>query len=138
MSTVRAGWAPWLMERCGLHSGDSLCVVEEVDSAGRTVGAVGFDNWTPNACRMHVALERPRACRKLVRAAFEYPFVQCDREVVLAEIREGNDRSLRLAKHLGFQEVLRVADGWERNEALVFFEMRRADCRWLQRQRKAA
>jgi hypothetical protein len=126
------------MERCGLHSSDQLCIVEEVNDHGTILGAVGFDTWTPNSCRMHVALDRPESCRRLVKAAFVYPFEQSGKSVVLCEIRESNAKSIALAKHFGFTERLRIKDGWDIGEALVLLEMRKADCRWLERERKAA
>ena len=43
-----------------------------------------------------------------------------------------------LAKLMGFEEAMRVHDGWAKGSDLVFFCMRRDDCRFIEPQRKAA
>lgn len=121
----------WLAERSGyLPAAGFRAILSE--TAGIIRGMVGFDGWTPNAVALHVAIEKPGACRTLLRAAFGYAFVETGRRLAVATIREGNTRSIRLARHVGFREVHRTRSGWAPGEDLVHFEMRREDCRWLE------
>jgi RimJ/RimL family protein N-acetyltransferase len=68
-------------------------------------------------------------CRQLLTEAFRYAFGAVG--VLVAIIRASNERSLRLARHLGFKDTYRVADGWQAGEDMLVLEMRRAQCRWL-------
>lgn len=127
----------WLQQRTSCGMTDGFRAIKCVDESGRIRGMVGYDGWTENACQCHMAVDSPTAWRALVRPAFEYPFQQAGRRVIIGLIPAGNARSVHLAKRLGLRETYRVRDGWALGEDLVVLEMRREECRWLQ-QRKAA
>lgn len=92
---------------------------------------VGFDGWTENACQAHMAVDTPVAWRSLLPAAFEYPFRECNRGLILAAIPSHNTKSWGLALHFGFRVAHVVRDGWAVGDDLVLLEMRREDCRFL-------
>jgi RimJ/RimL family protein N-acetyltransferase len=74
-----------------------------------------------------------------VRPAFEYPFIEAGREVLVGIIPAWNRRSLTMAKRLGLRETHRIRDGFDRGVDLVVLEIRKNECRWLDRgERKAA
>lgn len=123
----------WLVDRVGCAITDRFRAIEAIDDAGEIHGMVGFDLWTANSVQMHVAIESPAVLRSLLGPGFEYPFGQCGRGVVTAVVAEGNPRSLTLVPRLGFSEVARVKDGWETGKALVLFEMRKENCKWIRR-----
>jgi hypothetical protein len=126
---VRAAIPPdfaWFEKRTGY--------VLPSNARGLAVGAppramVAYDAWTPNSAHVHVAIEAPGTCRRLLTESFRWAFGAVG--VLVAVIRESNRRSVRLAQHLGFTETHRIADGWQAGEALIVLEMRREDCRWL-------
>lgn len=124
--------AHWLHERTGYTLGPEARSVAAVDSAGSARGMVAFDRWTPNAAHVHIALDTPAALRHLLPAACKYLFGQCGRGVALATVRAGNTRSLRLSQRLGFVETHRMRDGWAPGEDVVYLEMRRESCRWME------
>lgn len=127
----------WLAERAGCLRSTELRGLAAVGH-GRLVGVVGFDDWRPNAVGMHVALETPTACRGLLRAAFDLPFVQLGLGMVTARVRSDNTRALELARHLGFSEAWRCRDGWAPGVDLLHLELRREACRFVEQHRKAA
>jgi L-amino acid N-acyltransferase YncA len=136
LNTVRSApiehW-PWFLERTGYAPSDGFQAIEAVNAAGRIVGMVGYDHWSPRSVQMHVALERPGCCRRLLREAFRYPFELCGIGCVVG-ITGLDSRSARMAERLGFREVGRAP-----NAELVFWEMRRNECPWiLQSERRAA
>lgn len=119
-----------MTQRTGYIPGGGFRAI--VAANGPAIAAmVGFDGWTESAAHMHVAVDRPGACRGLLRAAFRYLFEQCGRVLARGEVRASNHRSRTLALHLGFRPVGRVTDGWAVGEDLVQFEMRRHECRWI-------
>lgn len=132
--TVRAAppeHFPWIMERtgCGLTQGTRA--IEAVDSTGRIVGMVAYDNWTPNSVQAHMAVEYAAVWRSLKGPAFSYPFEECGRSVLLGVITADNERSAELARSFGFTEAHRIRDGWAAGVDLIVFEMRRNECRHI-------
>ena len=134
MFTVRA--APpahydWIAKRANLIIGSNFGAIEAIDDAGRILGMVGFDGWTPNAVSMHVALDSPIAARRLLKVAFWVAFVDSKKGVVLGLVLSTNKRALKLDRHLGFTEIARIKDGWAVGVDTVVFQMRREECRWI-------
>lgn len=128
----------WLYQRTGHLLSGSSKAIEAVDDEGRILGMVGYDDWTPNSVRMHVACDSPRAGLALVRRAFAYPFEQVGVSIALGVVASSNAQCMEVARSLGFVEVHRVKGGWSEGADLVFFRIDRRDCRWLQQHRKAA
>ena len=130
---------PWLLRRVGCSYTAEFRAIMAVKDDGEIAGMVGYDLWTETSCVMHIALENPAAFRTLLVPAFEYPFVQGGKKVVLAMVRGDNEKSRRLCDHVGFREVYRVRDGIEAGVDMVLYEMRREECRWIgQKLRRAA
>lgn len=128
----------WLTERTRYRPASDFRAIEAVDEAGTIAGLVGFDHWNPNSAQIHVALDRPALCRNLIRAAFEFPFLQAGRGVLIALVAEMNSKSLNLAKRFGFTVAHRVADGWASGVDLLVMELRKENCRWIRPQTEAA
>lgn len=120
----------WLAEKCGLIPSNHFQGIEAVDAGGQIHGVVGFDRWTHNAVRMHVAVSH-YAGMELIKKAFWYAFVFAKKGVAIGEVAESNRRSRRLAHSLGFRELARISEGWDRNDDLIIYTMRKANCRWL-------
>jgi hypothetical protein len=129
----------WLVERAGCDITTGYKAIKFVDEVGKIHGMVGYGNWTANAVVLTIALDNPAALREVLKWGFRYPFEQCGRRIALAVVRGNNKRSLSLCSKVGFREVYRVKDGIDVGEDMVFFQMRREDCRWIsQAARKAA
>ena len=127
----------WIVDRAGCALSEYARGIEAVDASGRVHGMTVMDMWTFNAVFVHIALDNPASFRELMRATFHYCFVQSNRGVMLATIRDTNTRSKRLVEHLGFTLEHRVKDGIALGEDLLMYRMDRAACRWLPA-RKAA
>lgn len=101
-----------------------------MDNHGKLHGVAGYDKWTHNAARLHLLLGH-YVSMDFFREAFRYPFVIAKKNVLVAEITESNMRSRKLALHLGFHELARIADGWAVGDDTVIYTLRRANCRFL-------
>jgi RimJ/RimL family protein N-acetyltransferase len=124
---------PWLAERAGLTVHPALRAIEAVDDQGRIHGMVGFDGWFGNTVALHVALDNPAALRSLVTAGFQIAFDVAHKGVALCCVVGTNRKSLRLVQHLGFRFAYSIRDGWMPGVDMVWFEMRREECRFLKR-----
>ena len=135
---VTAGHAAafaWVQERTGCVLTPHARAIQAVDASGRICGVVAYDCWTPHSVQAHMAVDYPAVWRSLLRPAFEYPFEEAGRGLVLGIIPAGNARSCALARRLGFREAYRVRDGWAVGEDLVVHELRREECRWLKKEK---
>src|SRR5262249_21180701 len=123
---------PWLTSRSGCALTNILRGIEAIDENGRIHGAVGFDSWMGNAAQMHVAIENPRAIFALRRAAFDYIFNQCGKDIAIGMVPAHNEHALAFDKRLGFKEAYRLKNGAAPGDDMIFLLMRREDCRWLE------
>lgn len=128
-----ANSAEWLEARAGCVLSRQATLVAAVKQGApeRIRGVVAYDNWTENAVQAHMAVDSPIVWRHLLRPAFEYPFQQCGKNVLLGIIPSHNAKSVQMTRALGFKEAHRVKDGWAKGDDLIVFEMRREDCRFL-------
>jgi L-amino acid N-acyltransferase YncA len=122
---------PWLTSRTGCVLTEQARAIEALDGRGLIRGMVAYDGWTENSVQAHMAVDTPIVWRSLLGPAFEYPFTECDKGVLIGIIPGHNARSVAMTRSLGFQEAHRVRDGWAKGDDLVVFEMRREECRHL-------
>lgn len=122
----------WLIERCSCGLTQWAKAIEAVDDEGRIRGMVAYDCWTLNSVQAHMAVDSPIVWRSLVRPAFEFPFRQAKRNLLVGIIPSHNERSVQMTRALGFREAYRLRDGWDIGDDLVVFEMRPHECRWLE------
>ena len=127
----------WLIQRTGAQITENFKAIAAIDANDIIRGVVGYDNWTPNSVQCHMAVDTPAAWKALVydndAPAFRYPFEECGRGIIIAVVHESNAASSKLVSHFGFTETHRILDGVKPGEALILYEMRKADCRWLSR-----
>lgn len=100
----------------------------------RGLGAmVIYDSWTNTACQVHIYSNGPdRLFRPdFIREVFWYPFIQCGKSLLYSVTPADSEASLALSKYLGFREMYRQKDGWDKGIDMVLKELRREDCRWL-------
>lgn len=96
-------------------------------------GGVLYDGWTENAVQVHMAASTPRVWESLLPAAFEYPFLEAGRGVLIGHVRASNRASVKRTRLLGFTEVARIKDGAAEGDDILVFTLRREDCRHIQR-----
>lgn len=93
--------------------------------------AVGYNGFVGKTCCMHVVIQKPEALTpRIVREAFEFPFVVCGCVAVLGMVDSLNDAALDFDRRLGFKEIDRI-EGAGLDGDLVILRMLRSDCRWL-------
>jgi hypothetical protein len=133
---------PFFSDRLKLHpSADFRGVMwlpdDRVIAAAGTPGmddvavAVGYNTFVGKTCCMHVVVQRPELLnRRMVRAAFEFPFNTCGCVAVLAPVDSLNSAALEFDRRLGFKPLAHIEGGGLEAD-LELLIMTRADCRWL-------
>lgn len=93
--------------------------------------AVGYNGFVGHTCCMHVVIQRPDLVSpRIVREAFEYPFIIAECVAVLALVDSTNEAALKFDTKLGFKEIDRIPHGGVDGD-LVVMKMMRDECRWL-------
>lgn len=92
---------------------------------------IGYDGFIGRTCCMHSLILNPKAItREFVRTMFHYPFVQCNLQYLIALVDSSNERAMKLDKHVGFEEKMRIPNGALEGD-LVMLIMQRDKCRWI-------
>lgn len=125
----------WISQRSGLVWVEDFCGIAEKNKDGQIVAAVGYDHHQFCSAMFHIATDRPLS-RTLLWRAFQVPFEQWSYEVLFGVVQHGNEKSRNIAEHLGFT-AFHQSRGAHPSGALVFYEMRREDCKWLKRRKKS-
>jgi hypothetical protein len=112
-------------------------VILEEESLG---AGVLYDYWTYNAVQVHVYAPALRVlfAPHVLREIFEYPFLTCNLNLVMAVTPGDQKGSLAVSSWLGFKETYRIRDGWKVGVDMVMKELRREDCRFLTQDVKSA
>ena len=108
-----------------------------VSATGDLLGAVALNNWWGRVCTAHIASVGGHwGNRELIWRTFDFVFRYADRRAIIAPVQASNERALKVNKKLGFKEASRVPDGWADGDDLIFMQLLREDCRWLERLNK--
>lgn len=92
---------------------------------------VVFCDFRARSCNLHIAaIGSNWMSKKLLWFTFYYAFVKREVKVIIGVISGANEKALKLDRHLGFEEVVRIADAHEDGD-LVIMTMRPHQCRWL-------
>jgi hypothetical protein len=126
---------PWLAERAQINLHPGVLAIEAVNEQGRIVAMVGYERHYVGACMMHVAIDHPAALRHVLRPGFRLAFDKHPHGFgcaeVFAPVRDDNRASLLLVEHLGFKKFHYGKDWMGQGVGLVWFGMRRGECRFL-------
>ena len=100
---------------------------------------IGYTSFLGKTCQIHVVnFNKKYTPRKLLWAAFDYPFNVCGCEVLFGTVNSNNEEAMRYDQHLGFVEVNRWPGVHDDGGDLVLFQMNKADCRFIKEQKNAA
>jgi RimJ/RimL family protein N-acetyltransferase len=75
-----------------------------IERDGKIIAGAVYSDFCGTNKEMSIAAESPHWCHKrILRALFEYPFLQLGCPRLTATVPVGNDASLRLCRGLGFE-----------------------------------
>lgn len=120
----------WMQERAHCNfCNDTTGVVIEND--GKPVACALADSWCPNSAMVHVAVEDPRALRKLAKEFFTFVFVTSGRKLLLGTTPSNNIPALRLSAGMGFKQIAVIEDGYSPGVDFVLFQLKKENCRFI-------
>ena len=99
---------------------------------------IGYTSFLGKTCQMHVVNAKKKYTpRKLLWAAFDYPFNKCGCEIVFGTVNSKNEEAMKYDQNLGFKEVNRFPGVHDDGGDLVLFQMNKADCRFIKEREHA-
>ena len=107
---------------------------------GRVVAGVMYDKWSGSCIEAHIWIKEGRIPPlQWAAAVLDYPFNQLGCDMMVAWVRETNEKSLWLCGKLGFKEEGRVDEFFLSGESCKILKLTREDCwalrseRWLKK-----
>ena len=106
-------------------------IVIDTDT-GTPVAAILMSEWTASTCILSIIIEKPIALRHgLLEVAADFVFNKENRLKALIRVSSKNMRSLNFCKNAGFTEICKIKDGFDLLDDMVFLEIHREDCKYL-------
>ena len=100
---------------------------------------IGYTSFLGKTCQIHVVnFNKKYTPRKLLWAAFDYPFNQAGVETLIGIVNSKNDLAMKYDQNLGFKEVYRFEGVHDEGGDVVVFEMKKQDCRFIKELKDAA
>ena len=100
---------------------------------------IGYTSFLGKTCQIHVVIfNKKYTPRKLLWAAFDYPFNQAGVETLIGIVNSKNDLAMKYDQNLGFKEVYRFEGVHDEGGDVVVFEMKKKDCRFIKELKDAA
>jgi hypothetical protein len=91
------------------------------DGREEGMGMVGFDAWAPRSVMAHWYIRFPRCIEPLWAEAVKY-IALTGRKSILGSTPSNNDKALRSIRHLGWEHLYTIKDGWDEGVDLVISE----------------
>jgi len=90
-----------------------------------------FDNWSFNSVMIHIWIENAFVLRHgFAEEVFKFAFCE-GREIVIGITPSDNEKALRFIRHIGFEEVYRIKNGYKKGVDYVVTEMHKDKCRYI-------
>lgn len=100
---------------------------------------IGYTSFLGKTCQIHVVnFNKKYTPRKLLWAAFDYPFNQAGVETLIGIVNSKNELAMKYDQNLGFKEVYRFEGVHDEGGDVVVFEMKKQDCRFIKELKNAA
>ena len=120
----------WADEVLGFKTPENAEYLGQVVN-GELKAVVVYCDFFGKSCAMHIAAKGSDWMdRKLLWFAFYYPFKKLNLKVILGIVSGANEKALKLDRHLGFEETVRIPDAHKDGD-LVILTMRPHQCKWL-------
>ncbi len=103
-----------------------------VDDEGMPQAICVLDSWSFNSCQIHIWIENAFVLKHgFAEEVFSYVFNTCERNLIIGVTPADNDKALKFIKHIGFEEISRIKDGYMVGVDYVVTEIRKENCRYI-------
>lgn len=120
----------WVAKKVRGHYHEESSQAIGILKDGEPVAGVIYENVNGVSCTCHIAIEC-QLTPKFIATIFDYPFQFLGLEKIICPVGEGNEESIRLVEHMGFQEEARITNAHP-DGCLLIYTMPRHACRFLE------
>ena len=99
-----------------------------LESGGKLVAGVCYDNWTGRSIMAHLVVEG-RMTPYYLHAIFHYPFTHLGLDKVYCPIVESNKESINLCSKMGFERETTLIDAHPDGD-IHLYSLKRDNCRF--------
>lgn len=104
--------------------GTNGIVAYDMDTS-RTLAVLVAQEWTYTACTVHQVILNPLVIKHgWFQEIADWLFTTAKRLVLLAPVPSNNERAIKVNEKLGFREITRIKDGYDRGVDFVVMELR--------------
>lgn len=123
----------WVIRQIPILRVEDTCGIMAIDTDNNeTVGACILDNWTANSVQAHFMCATPMLLKHgFIEECFDYLFNERELKYIYGMVPEDNVRALKLNKHMGFTEKMRLPDAWADGIDYVVMELKKENCKYL-------
>lgn len=108
--------------------------------SGSIMGMVLFDNWTYNAVFGHIVVSNPMCLKHggLITESMNFVFNTLGLQYLMGAVAATKEKAISFEKRIGFREVYRLKNGFQKNTDLIFMQMTREEAVFLPKEERAA
>ena len=116
----------WVQQQVPVLRVEDTCGIMAVDlDTNTTVGACIMDNWTDNSVQCHFMITSPLVLKHgFLDCAYSFIFNDRKCKFIYGMVPSNNDKALKLNKHMGFTEKMRMPDAYADGVDFVIMELR--------------
>lgn len=129
----------WINQQVGIIQCEDTTGITAIDlDTNETVGACVMDNWTNNSVQAHFMVSTPMILRHgFLEECFDFMFNEKGLKYIYGMVPANNAKALKLNKHMGFTERLRLPEAYADGVDYVVMELTRDNCKYLPIERAA-
>lgn len=126
----------WIRKELKIARIDDIRGISATSNSGELYGVCAMDSWTEGSVQVHIAIKNPICLRNydFIKESFNYIFNVGGRLTALGFVSSENKKALIFDKKIGFQEIARIKDGVKSGVDTVILELRRENCKWIDRE----
>lgn len=131
-------WA-WVMDQIPiLRVEDTGGMMAYNEETGDLLAACIWDNWTANSVQCHLAVKDLAALKHgFIEEIADFIFNHQHKKFIYGMIPGDNEKALKINKHIGFTEKMRLEDAWADGVDYVVMELRKENCKYLPQEQAA-
>jgi hypothetical protein len=117
---------------------DTTGIMAVDTSTGELVGACILDNWTKNSVQAHFMVSSPLVLKHgFLQECFGYVFSYSNLKYMYGLVPGDNKHAIRLNKHMGFIEKVRLDEAWAPGVDYVLMQLTKETCKYLPKEKAA-
>ena len=126
----------WIRTKLNIAKIEDTKGISALSDSGELYGVCAMESWTEGSCQVHIVINNPICLKgyKLFREVFNYIFNVGNRHTALGFVSADNDKALNFDKKIGFKELARIKDGFKLGTDTVILELRRENCKWIDKE----